>query len=318
MPDNRPSDEPAPDMKVSGHDPMLDETLEHVPAGRVAPDLEATVTDIPRQASLTTSLATVPGARLKVFIPPSFLSAGSRGSVLRLVPIEHLRGRDMVELYFRTAPTFLIGRSPLEVDWLACFFPRNEKNDLRSRRLSKVHARLECRDRQLELHRVGAGMLQIGGREVTREAGQMLKEGQPICLAEDYILEAFFDSSLQNTLRFENGSEWRAGKIEFENAGIGAVRFEPINSRVEFRNSCWLFVNVGFGSARGGVLTAGYELAPHQGVILRIGGCFWILNLVDNGKVSVNETGLASHQAAPLTQGDSVWLGAIRYRAEIS
>jgi hypothetical protein len=318
VPANHPGDGSAPEAKFTGRDPLLGETLDNLPARKKAQALDVTMADKPRVGSYTTSLASIAGSRIKVFIPPQFLNAGSCGSVLRLVPGEHLRGKEMVEIYLKTAPAFLIGRSPVEADWHACFFPRNEKNDLRSMRLSKVHARLEFRDEQLWVHRAGGGALHLGGEELTGNAGHLLTEGKPLCLAEDYALEAFFDTSLQNTLRFENGSEWRAGKIEFEPARIGAVRFEPVNSRPGFRNSCWLFVDVGFGGARGGVFTAGYELAPQQGVMLRIGGCFWIMNMVDNGKVSVNGTALAANEAAPLTQGDVVWLGAIRYGVQIS
>jgi hypothetical protein len=299
-------------------DALLGDTVGGVTRRKTEKELPATEVNKPRVGSYTTSLVNIMGNRLKVRIPPEFLEAGTCGAVLRLAPVEHLRGREMVEIYLKTAPTFLIGRSPVEADWVSCFFPRSEKNDLRSMRLSKVHARLEIHEQKLWLYRAGAGTLHLGGKEMTDYAGQMLAEGLLIRLAEDYTLETYFDASLQSTLRFENGAEWRAGKIEFETAQIGAVRFEPVNTGIGMRNSCWLFVDVGFGSARGGVFTAGYELAPQQGVMLRIGGCFWIMNMVDNGKVTVNDTVLAANEAVPLTKGDRVWLGAIRYEAQIS
>ena len=318
MPAERPGEDPAPDLEATQRDPLLGETMGGVTSRKTEQDLPATAVNKPRVGSFTTSLATLVGNRLKVRIPENFLDAGTRGSVLRLAPVEHLRGKEMVEIYLKTAPAFLIGRSPVEADWIACFFPRSEKNDLRSMRLSKIHARLEIHDQKLWLYRASGGTVHLGGQEMTDHAGRLLAEGLLIRLAEDYTLETYFDASLQNTLRFENGPEWRGGKIEFENAQIGAVRFEPINTGIGFRNSCWLFVDVGFGSARGGVFTAGYELAPQQGVMLRIGGCFWIMNMVDNGKVSVNDSVLAANEAVPLTHGDRVWLGAIRYDAQIS
>jgi hypothetical protein len=318
MPADQPGEGSPLDAEETRRDPLLGATMGGVANRRTENEAPTTEVNKPRVGSFTTSLATIVGSRLKARIPGKFLDAGTRGSVLRLAPAEHLRGKEMVEIYLKTARTFLIGRSPVEADWVACFFPRSEKNDLRSMRLSKVHARLEIHDQKLWLYRASGGMLHLGGREMADYAGQVLAEGLLIRLAEDYTLETYFDASLQSTLRFENGPEWRAGKIEFENAPIGAVRFEPLNTGIGFRNSCWLFVDVGFGSARGGVFTAGYELAPQQGVMLRIGGCFWIMNMVDNGKVSVNDTPLAAHEAAPLTHGDRVWLGAIRYEAQIS
>ena len=318
MPADRSGPGLTPDPEATRRDALLADTLGGATRRPKDEDLPPTAVNKPRTGSYTTSLATIMGNRLKVRIPERFLDAGTRGSVLRLVPMEHLRCKEMVEIYLKTAPSFLIGRSPVEADWIACFFPRSEKNDLRSMRLSKIHARLEIHDQKLWLYRSSGGMVHLGGREMTDFAGQMLAEGWLIRLAEDYTLETYFDASLQSTLRFENGEAWRAGTIEFENAPIGAVRFEPVNTAIGFRNSCWLFVDVGFGSARGGVFNMGHELAPQQGVMLRIGGCFWIMNMVDNGKVTVNDTPLPANQAVPLTQGDRVWLGAIRYEAQIS
>jgi len=318
MPADKPGKQSAPDTDATRRDALLDDTVGNVVNRKVEKDLAETTMSRTRVDSYTTSLAGLAGNRIKVTIPPAFLSAGTKGSVLRLAPVEHLRGKEMVEIYLKTAPTFLIGRSPVEADWVACFFPRSEKNDLRSMRLSKIHARLENRGEQLWLHRAGGGSVHLGGKELTGNEGHVLGEGLLVRLAEDYTMETYFDSSLQSTLRLENGAQWTVGKIEFEPSKIGAVRFEPINTGISFRNSCWLFVDVGFGSARGGVFTAGYELAPQQGVMLRIGGCFWLLNMVDNGKVSVNDMPLPAKQAVPLTHGDRVWLGAIRYEAQIS
>jgi hypothetical protein len=268
--------------------------------------------------SFTTSLAALATNRISISIPGPFLAAGSRGTRMRLVPVEHLRGKPTIELYFKTGDTFSMGRSS-EADWVSCFFPRNEKNDQRSKRLSKIHAQLEFREGKLWVHRAGSGALHIEGHEVGADPkGLGLREMDQIVLAEDYSLEIYYDISLHGTLRFVNGDMWQAGRVQIDPRLLGAVRFEPVNSALGYRNGCWLFVDVGFGSARGGVLTAGAELAPQQGVILMIDGCFWILNLVNNEKVAVNDYRLAAHEIVPLTQGDSVWLGAIRYRTEIN
>jgi hypothetical protein len=276
---------------------------------------EATIIDSRTKSDAATQPITqaVGSFTTSISIPAPFLSAGSRGTRLRLVPLEHLRGKASIELYFKSGETFFLGRSS-EADWVSCFFPRSDKNDQRSKRLSKLHARLEFRGGKLWLRRAGSAALHIGGHEVGADpTGLGLREQDQIVLSEDYALEIFYDISLQGTLHFTNG-----GRIQFNPTLLGAVRFEPINSALGYRNSCWLFVDVGFGSARGGVLTAGAELAPQQGVILMIGGCFWILNLVNNEKVAVNDYRIAANEIVPLTQGDSVWLGAIRYRAEIS
>jgi hypothetical protein len=54
-------------------------------------------------------------------------------------------------------------------------------------------------------------------------------------LAEDYCLEVCYDISLQGTLQFKNGESWRAGRIEFAQTLLGAVRFEPNNSALALR-----------------------------------------------------------------------------------
>jgi hypothetical protein len=273
----------------------------------------------PNLGDVTMANATQTSAnRLSISIPAPFLAAGSRGTLLRLVPIEQLRAREAIELYFKCGSNFSLGRSP-EADWVTCFFPRNEKNDQRSRRLSKVHARIDFRNNRLWIHRTGGAALHVAGSEVGPEPAQAtLTDRDQILLAEDYGLNLYYDVSLQGTLLFANGDLWQKGKIEFNPGLPGAIRFEPLNSALGFRNSCWLFVDVGFGGARAGVLNAGSELAPQQGTILMIGGCFWILNLVNNEKVAVNDYRLAAQEAVPLTHGDSVWLGATRYRAEIT
>ena len=267
--------------------------------------------------SFTTSLAASARQRIPVTIPAPFLSAGTTGTLLRLVPEETLQGRPPLELYLKSGPEFTLGRSP-EADLITFFFPRSEKNDLRSRRLSKIHARIAFRDGHLHVHPRGGATVRIGSRLLGDDpAGYPLRERDQLILADDFGLEIFYDISLQGSLNFMNGGEWEAGQIEFPSHQLGAVRFEPLNSAMAVRSSCWIFVDVGFGSARGGVLTAGAELAPQQGVLMTIGGCFWILNLKANEKVAVNDHRLAENEIVPLAQSDSIWLGAVRYRAEI-
>ncbi len=121
------------------------------------------------------------------------------------MPVEHLRGKQTIELYFKSGDTFNLGRSA-EADWVSCFFPRNERNDQRSKRLSRIHARLEFRDGQLWVHRAGSATLHIEGHEVGADPkGLGLREMDQIVLSEDYSLEIYYDISLQGTLRFVNG-----------------------------------------------------------------------------------------------------------------
>jgi hypothetical protein len=310
LPSVEPTAEPAPASEATIHEAGT----EHMGVGGgFAPPLESTPV-----GAFTTSLAATSTSRISVTIPEGFLAAGTPGTLLRLVPVEQLRGKPPLELYLKTGTSFSLGRSP-EADWIACFFPRNEKNDQRSRRLSKVHARIEYREGQLWAHRASTSALHIGKQEVgNNPAGAALRERDQLILAEDYTVEVYYDISLQGTLEFANGQSWQMGRIEFDPTLLGAVRFEPLNSTLAIRSSCWLFVDVGFGGARGGVLTAGSELAPQQGVFLTIGGCFWMLNLVNNEKLAVNDYRPAAQEIIPLTQSDSVWLGATRYRVEIA
>jgi len=255
---------------------------------------------------------------LNMSIPGPFLCAGTKGTLLRLVPVEHLRGKESPELYFKSGPSFTLGRSP-EADWVTCFFPRSEKNDQRSKRISKIHARIEFHDERLWIYRTGSAALHVNDYEIGPEpARASVADRDRIVVAEDYGVNLHYDVSLQGAFKFANGDSWQAGKIELNSGLPGAIRFEPINSALGIRNACWLFVDVGFGSAQVGGLKAGAELAPHQGTILLTGGCFWILNSVNNDKVSVNDYLLMAREVIPLTQNDSIWLGAVRYRAEIN
>jgi hypothetical protein len=276
-----------------------------------------TIADSVTVGSFTTSLAASATKKIEVTIPDSFLSAGSRGgTMLKLVPVQTLRGRAL-EICIVRRDELTMGRSA-EADLITAFFPRNEKNDLRSRRLSKVHARIEYRDNQLWVHRKPGATVHVGTQPVGDDpAGYKLRERDKLILADDYAMEIFFDISLQNTLNFTNAAGWAGGPLEFRETMLGAVRFELLNSAGAIRTTCWLFIDVGFGSARGGVLPAGAEIAPQQGLLLTISGCFWLLNLVNNEKVSVNDVVLGENQAVPLTQGDLIWLGGVQYRADM-
>ncbi|MEJ0000422.1 MAG: FHA domain-containing protein [Verrucomicrobiota bacterium] len=281
-------------------------------------DTFQTITDTRGVGSFTTTLAGNATSRIGVTIPEPFLGAGVPGTILKLVPVEILRGRPPLEIYLTTRSEFTLGRSP-EADLITIFFPRNEKNDLRSRRLSKIHARVDYRDDLFWVHRKAGASVHIGQQAIGDDpGGYKLRERDQLILAEDFALEIFFDISLRGTLQFNNAEAWRRGALEFSSVALGAVRFEPLNSTPSLRTSCWLFVDVGFGSARGGVITAGSELAPQQGVILYLSGCFWILNLVNNEKVAINDYRPAANELVPLGRNDSIWFGAVRYRAEIA
>lgn len=165
--------------------------------------------------AFTTTLAATMKSKMSVTIPEPFLAAGTPGSLLRLVPVEMLRGRPPLEVYLKSGATFTLGRSP-EADWITAFFPRSEKNDLRSKRLSKLHAWLEYRDGQLWAHCARGHTIHIGAREIGSDpAGASLRERDKLLLAEDYALEVYYDISLQGSLQFTNGEAWLAGRIDF-------------------------------------------------------------------------------------------------------
>jgi hypothetical protein len=268
--------------------------------------------------SFTTSLAASAKRKIDITIPEPFLSAGSRnGTVMRLVPVQILRGRAL-ELCVIRRDELTMGRSA-EADMITAFFPRNEKNDLRSRRLSKVHASLQYKNNQLWAHRKPGATVHIGTQPLGDDpAGYKLREHDKLILADDYAMEIVFDISLHGTLNFTNAEAWAGGGLEFPEAMLGAVRFELLNSAPAIRTTCWLFMDVGFGSAPGGVLTAGTEIAPQQGLLLAVSGCFWLVNLVSNEKVSVNDIVLAENDVVPLTQGDLIWLGGVQHRADMT
>jgi hypothetical protein len=289
---------------------------------------ERTINDVPADrfveieesgavGSFTTIFASTAVGKIPITIPEAFASAGTSGRILRLTPVEFSGARQPLELHLTRVSQFTLGRSP-EADLITVFLPRNEKNDIRSRRLSKIHAHIEYRDEQFWVHRRTGAAVHIGKNPVDdNPTGAKLRERDRLILAEDYTLEVFYDISLQSTLHFTNPGLWQGGEIWFPPSMLGAVRFEPLNCPPALRTSCWLFVDVGFGSAHGGLLHAGSGLAEQQGLILSLSGCFWIVNLVENEKVRINDYPLARNEVAPLTQGDDIWLGAARYRTDI-
>jgi hypothetical protein len=308
---------PAPATKPpAGLTPVTDRPIYEEPTLQgTGPQEPFLPRSIDASESFTASLAES-GTKLVVTIAEAFYQAGTPGKLLRLVPVQNKGDAVALELYLKTGDEFTLGRSP-EADLITAFFPRSEKNDSRSRRLSKIHARIVFREGRLCLLGKTGASLSVGADSLGTD-GRHLRERDKLVLADDYALAVYHDISLENTLVFTNADKWRDGIIEFRPTILGALRFQLLNSEPAIRQSCWLFTDVGIGSAPGGVLSADSHLAPEQGLLLTFSGCFWLLNLVANEKAAVNDLRLAEREIAPLSQGDSVWLGAVRYRVEIS
>ena len=254
-------------------------------------------------------------ANFSLKIPSSYLSKGTAGTVLRLAPADPQKG---VELHFRTGTAYSIGRSPLEADWISVFFPRSELNDSRSKRISKVHARLEFRNNKFLLQCTGRGDVSLGPQKVSGEVVVSPQAPGSLVLAEDYALDLHFDRSITTRFQVTNCARWYAGKFDLDIRAIGAVRFHTSNGGFGLRNSCWLFTAVALGSDPNSCFQVAPNMPKRQGYLVRAGGCFWILNEVDNKKVSINDVPVDVYELVPLTQNDKVQLGDLQYLVQIS
>lgn len=236
--------------------------------------------------------------------------SGTPGQVLRLIP----RDASMpIRLCARAR--FCIGRSLAEADLPTRFHPKTPDNETRTHQIGRVHVCGEIID--------GQPTLRDGNGTAASENGSTLDEwplahdrATPILQSGVLTLAGHFalavvphlapmdDFAIETLPTIAGG---RAPELR------GAIIFARCDGEPLLRESVWLFTRVDF--------TLGQDdrviwLPPGKGnhaAFLRIGGCFWLVNANLGGETA----SLGVGEAAPLTAGQTLRLGAREYSVEI-
>jgi hypothetical protein len=249
-------------------------------------------------------------------IPRAFLSAIQPGTKLILEPAEpsgFVRGLQLV-----ARPEFKLGRSKDEADFLTWFWPRSPDNDLRTRKLSRVHA----------VGAIDKGRIFLRDAGSTNEStfeGHPLKERQndpidqrgALILGHEYALDVMpFPSALPEGVIIDNIRLWN-GSPAAEPAVRGSMRFLPTNSEVSIYDALWLFTDANFGCSRLNPLVLDLPGIPEvAGRFVHYRGCFWI-EAFEGANIRIGETLLHPREIAPITSRHPIFLGKTAFTVAI-
>jgi hypothetical protein len=259
------------------------------------------------------------GGRHRLQIPSSFLGQVQAGAVLRLQPVNEGAGQGGIRLNAR--PRFVLGRSREEADFLTWFWPRNEVNDQKTRRLSKQHCVLELRGPRIFVRdQETSNGTSFAGEMLQGTEGEALESRTILKLAETYSLDVNpFSSPSPEGPVIANLRDWNGPKVNTPPTVRGSVRFIPMTPQVLVQTSVWLLSDGAFGTSRANPIIVDLPgLAEIQGRFYHHLGNFWIESTVDNGGVSLNGARMEPGFIAPLTSSQVLKLGAATFRVTVS
>ncbi|MCE0499003.1 MAG: toll/interleukin-1 receptor domain-containing protein [Methylacidiphilales bacterium] len=260
------------------------------------------------------------GARQRLQIPGAFLDQAQQGTLLKLEPIDTSAHANNREIRLVARSSFCIGRSREEADFLTWFWPRNEANDQKTRRISKKHCifsihgvKIHIRDNET------SNRTTLGGQELAAKDGEPLERRGILKIAGIYVLDVTpFPSNAPEGPVIANLRNWSGAKTETPSKIRGSVRFLPMTSHVLPQNSTWLLTDGAFGTSRANpIIIDARGLAEIQGRFHHHLGGFWIESSVNNGAVHINGARLEPGFIVPLLAGQTVKLGETSFRVII-
>jgi hypothetical protein len=260
-------------------------------------------------------------ARHRLQIPGAFLNQAQEGMFLKLEPVEAKASGSNIEIRLVSRPAFSLGRSREESDFLTWFWPRNEANDKKTRRISKKHcilglkgSKIYVRDNETSNH------TSLGGQELVAGDGEPLERRGVLKLAETYILDVTpFVSNAPEGPAIANLRNWSGPKTETIPMVRGSVRFLPMTPQVLVQNSTWLLTDGAFGTSRANPIILDLRgLAEIQGRFYHHLGGFWIESSANNGAVHINGSRLDSGFIVPLLTGQVLKLGETAFRVTVT
>lgn len=207
---------------------------------------------------------------------------------------------------------FRLGRSTQEVDYVAWVLPRSARNDVLTRRISRVHARVVLDAGRLWLSDCGTtNGTAIGGVVVTERSQVPTGGTSEVVLGGEYRLVV--DPS---PVPFP-GLEVEGLTGVARDVPCGAVRFHAVEGPGPERQPVWLLAQAAFGKGRGcAIRLQDRDLADVQGIFCSLQGAIWVGALSAEGEVFVDDTMLIPGELAPLLPGHALKIGKRSYRIE--
>ncbi len=218
-------------------------------------------------------------------------------------------------------PSFNLGRSREESDFLLWFWPRNEANDQKTRRISKKHCVLSARETKLYAGSGGGvNRITFNGQEITDAEGEPLGHRGILAFGGIYFLDVTpFPSDAPDGPAIANLRQWSGPAAADTPKVRGSVRFLPMTPQVFPQNSTWFFTDGTFGTSRSNPVIVDLKgLAEIQGRFHHHLGCFWIESTANNGAVQLDNLKLEPGFILPLVDGQVLKLGAEKFPASPS
>ena len=259
------------------------------------------------------------GTRHRLQIPGVFLNESAPATILKLEPME--RSATTPEIKLVATPTFSLGRSREEADYLLWFWPRNEANDQKTRRISKKHCIFTSRDGKLFVGPTGANRTILDGKEINPNESEPFERRGILAVAGIYFLDVTpFCVDVPDDPQISNLANWQGPSTpETSIKAKGSVRFLPMTRSVLDQNSTWFFTVGTFGTSRSNPVIADIKgLAEIQGRFYHYLGCFWIETTSDNGAVHLDATPLEPGFIAPLVGGQILKLGGKSFKVTVA
>ena len=251
-------------------------------------------------------------------IPFGFLGQRQDGTLLILEPLDGPSTLPHQEIRISARPTFVLGRSREEADFLLWFWPRNEIHDTKTLRISKKHCLLELEGESIVVRSSGAAFSTLDDQSVN-PLGVRLENRGILSVAGNYFLELqHVQSQIVGPLVVSNLEEWKGPLTEIKSIGLGCVRLRPVTPHVLPQHSVWLLSEGTFGTSPSNPIVFNLQdLAEIQGRFHYFQGSFWIENSVDNGAVQLDNQTVKTGSIVPLVSGKTLKLGGQRFHPKI-
>ena len=242
-----------------------------------------------------------------------------RGTVCKLTPL----AKDTAPIHLIARPSFRIGRSAKQADFIARFSPQNPENAERTSELSRVHVLLELRDGGIKA-RDGDGVRPsrngsaFEGVSLAADRPSPIGSGGILSLGSHYRMKVI-PMPAPKGLRIVDA----AGLDErdaFVPAAWGAVAFEPLGEQRPPVQALWLLDAAGFRfDSAGGFVWRAIETETAPGLFVRRGGFFLLANIsAGDARIVVDGRELAPGEVVPLQSGQSLRVGDFTFAVTLN
>jgi hypothetical protein len=239
---------------------------------------------------------------------PGLEGKGQPATLARLEP-EVATEEPHQEIRLVARPSFHVGRSREDSDYLVWFWPRNDVHDTKTRRISKKHCAFLRDGSTIAIKNNASGSITTF-------------DGQDLAGAETLGLDGI------GTLNLSGIYELGVARFPSTFAGVpgaphdetprGSVAFVSRTANTLPQHALWLLTDGSFGTSGANPLRLEFAgLAEIQGRFHHDQGIFWIESVVANGAVQVEDVTLAPGQIAPLEHGMRLRLGDRWFRAAL-